>query len=255
MYVPYIFGRHLCSYLIYFVFWIHLFKFWYFCYVEGNVAFEWKWKKELFLALLRILITPLVSSNSSLVSQLGTDKRRKNGKAETLYSDEHKLEWYREVTTEEYNIIHMTNTKQIYKYIDIQYLCYLSTKHLSHLHDKYVVVPGDNTPNNMVFMCKPYYIDCLLKELVIDNSLGNPTILIKVLGNHMSVLCSFWNFNQRSRNGSTVTLLNYWITQEFSQKVLYCCICQMLLNLFPTYQYIFYQRSKLGFRVTATVAT
>jgi hypothetical protein len=34
----------------------------------------------------------LVSSNSSLVSQLGTDKRRKNGKAETLYSDEHKLE-------------------------------------------------------------------------------------------------------------------------------------------------------------------
>ena len=49
-------------------------------------------KKELFLALLRILITPLVSSNSSLVSQLGTDKRSKNGKAETLYSDEHKLE-------------------------------------------------------------------------------------------------------------------------------------------------------------------
>lgn len=61
------------------------------------------------------------------------------------------------------------------------------------MYDKYVVVPADNIPNNMVFMCKSYYRDCLLKELVIDNSLGNPTILIKVevLGNHMSVLCSF----------------------------------------------------------------
>ena len=42
-------------------------------------------------------------------------------------------------------------------------------KHLSHLNDKYVVVPVENTPNNIVFVCKSHYIDRLIKELVIDN--------------------------------------------------------------------------------------
>ena len=46
-------------------------------------------------------------------------------------------------------------------------------------------------------LCKSHYIDCLLKELGIDNSLGNPaytpTTLTKekILDNHRSVLCSF----------------------------------------------------------------
>ena len=31
-------------------------------------------------------------------------------------------------------------------------------KHLSHLHDKYVVVPVDKAPNNIVLVCKPHYI-------------------------------------------------------------------------------------------------
>ena len=48
-----------------------------------------------------------------------------------------------------------------------------------------------------VFVCKSHYIDCLIKELGIDNSLGNPTYtpttLTKeeILDNHRSVLCSF----------------------------------------------------------------
>jgi hypothetical protein len=52
-------------------------------------------------------------------------------------------------------------------------------------------------PNNIVFLCKSYYIDCLIKELGIDNSLGNPrytpTTLAKeeIMENHRSVLCSF----------------------------------------------------------------
>jgi hypothetical protein len=46
-------------------------------------------------------------------------------------------------------------------------------KHLSLLHDKYVIVSVDKAPNNIV--CKSHYIDCLIKELGIDNSLGNPT--------------------------------------------------------------------------------
>jgi len=52
-------------------------------------------------------------------------------------------------------------------------------------------------PNNIVFVCKSHDIDCLIKELGIDNSLGNPTYtpttLTKeeILDNHRSVLCSF----------------------------------------------------------------
>ena len=68
-------------------------------------------------------------------------------------------------------------------------------KHLSLLHDKYVIVSADKAPNNIVFVCKSHYIDCLIKELGIDNSLGNltytPTTLTKeeILDNR-SVLCS-----------------------------------------------------------------
>jgi hypothetical protein len=70
-------------------------------------------------------------------------------------------------------------------------------KHLSLLHDKYVIVFADKAPNNIVFVCKSHYIDCLIKELGIDSSLGNPTYtpttLTKeeILDNRRSVLCSF----------------------------------------------------------------
>ena len=47
-------------------------------------------------------------------------------------------------------------------------------KHLSLLHDKYVIVSADKAPNNIDFVCKSHYIDCLIKEWGIDNSLGNP---------------------------------------------------------------------------------
>jgi hypothetical protein len=48
-------------------------------------------------------------------------------------------------------------------------------KHLSHLNDKYVVVPADKAPNIIDIVCKSHYIDCLIKELDIVNSLDNPT--------------------------------------------------------------------------------
>ena len=50
-----------------------------------------------------------------------------------------------------------------------------AAKTLSTIHDKYVVVPADKAPNNIVFVCKTYYIQCLINELGIDSSLGNPT--------------------------------------------------------------------------------
>ena len=70
-------------------------------------------------------------------------------------------------------------------------------KHLSYLHDKCVVVPADKAPNNIVFVCKTHYINCLINELGIDSSLGNSTYSLttltkeEILDNHRSVLCSF----------------------------------------------------------------
>jgi hypothetical protein len=83
-----------------------------------------------------------------------------------------------------------TRSKSIFKDPNV-------AKHLSLLHNKYVIVSADKTTNNIVFVCKSHYIDCLIKELGIDNSLVNPThtptTLTKeeILDNHRSVLCSF----------------------------------------------------------------
>ena len=69
-------------------------------------------------------------------------------------------------------------------------------KHLSLLHDKYVIVSADKAPTNIVFVCKSHYIDCLKKELGMDNSLSNLTYYLDDtyergnLGNHGLVLCS-----------------------------------------------------------------
>ena len=70
-------------------------------------------------------------------------------------------------------------------------------RHLSELHDQYVIVPADKAPNNIIFVCKQYYIDCLVKELGIGEALGNPTYTpvalstSEVLDNHRSALHSF----------------------------------------------------------------
>ena len=40
---------------------------------------------------------------------------------------------------------------------------------LSDLHNKYVFVPADKAPNNIIIICKMYYIETLIKELVLDN--------------------------------------------------------------------------------------
>jgi hypothetical protein len=45
-----------------------------------------------------------------------------------------------------------------------------AVKCLSSLHDKYVFVPADKASNNIVFVCKSYYFECLIKELVINNN-------------------------------------------------------------------------------------
>ena len=40
---------------------------------------------------------------------------------------------------------------------------------LSDLHNKYGLVPADKAPNNIIIICKRYYIKTLIKELGLDN--------------------------------------------------------------------------------------
>ena len=40
---------------------------------------------------------------------------------------------------------------------------------LSDLHNKYVFVPADKAPNNIIMICERYYIETLIKELLLDN--------------------------------------------------------------------------------------
>ena len=56
---------------------------------------------------------------------------------------------------------------------------------------------NDKAPNNIVFVCKSHYVDCLIKELGIDlATLHIPRWHLQctkeeILDNHRSVLCSF----------------------------------------------------------------
>ena len=40
---------------------------------------------------------------------------------------------------------------------------------LSDQYDKYVFVPAYKAPNNIIIICKRYYIETLIKELGLDN--------------------------------------------------------------------------------------
>ena len=46
---------------------------------------------------------------------------------------------------------------------------------LSDIHDKFVVVPVEKVSNDTVFVCKKIYLDCLIRELGMNDTSGNPT--------------------------------------------------------------------------------
>lgn len=94
-------------------------------------------------------------------------------------------------------------------------------EHLSRLHERTLLSLSHN-------------IDWLINKLGSDNSLCNsihtPTKLAKenILDNHGFFVCvPFWSFNKIWRTGSSVTLLDFCITQMPLQAVLYCWIRQM----------------------------
>ena len=46
---------------------------------------------------------------------------------------------------------------------------------LAEIHEKFVVVPAGKASNNIVFVCKIHYINCLMEELGMSTMTGNPT--------------------------------------------------------------------------------
>ena len=90
-----------------------------------------------------------------------------------------------------------------------------AVKCLSSLHDKYVIVPVDKASNNIVFVCKSYYFECLIKELSINsntssNTTYKPTSFDKdeILVNHRSFMTSL---NIPSGKESEDLPYLYWI--------------------------------------------
>ena len=68
---------------------------------------------------------------------------------------------------------------------------------LAEIHKKFVVVPADKASNNIVFVCKTHYINCLMEDLGMSTMAGNPTYNLtamskdEILQNHHSVMLTF----------------------------------------------------------------
>ena len=88
------------------------------------------------------------------------------------------------------------------------------SNNLTDLHKHYVIVPADKASNNVVFVCKAYYFNCLKKELDLDVSVTNSTYQRtnvskdEILANHRSVL---YSFNIDTVGKDTDLPLLYWI--------------------------------------------
>jgi hypothetical protein len=69
---------------------------------------------------------------------------------------------------------------------------------LESLHEEYVLIPADKAGNNIVFVFKAHYYNCILDELGINSTFGNPTYFPtahsedEILQNHRSD-SSQWN--------------------------------------------------------------
>jgi hypothetical protein len=86
---------------------------------------------------------------------------------------------------------------------------------LERLHGEFVLVPADKACNNIVFVCKANYYNCILNELGINSTFGNPTYTPTALSkdeihqNHRSVLDTF-NMPINGMNEFELPYL-YWI--------------------------------------------
>lgn len=72
------------------------------------------------------------------------------------------------------------------------------------LHEnKYIVVPAEKKPTITVFLYRSHHIECLIKELCIDNSLVNPKYTLMIF----------------SKEKCKTIIVLYCIPLEFHQKM------------------------------------
>ena len=67
----------------------------------------------------------------------------------------------------------------------------------AEIHEKFIVVPAEKASNNILFVCKTHFINCLMEELGMSTMTGNPTYNLtamsknELLENHHSVMLTF----------------------------------------------------------------
>ena len=57
----------------------------------------------------------------------------------------------------------------------------------AEIHEKFVVVPADKASNNIVFVCKTHYINCLMEELDMSTMTGNSTYNLTAMSSRQSI--------------------------------------------------------------------
>ena len=134
---------------------------------------------------------------------------------------------------------------------------------MSLFHDKYIIVYSNKTDNNIAFVCKSHYVDCLINEIGIDNSLGNPTYTSTTLTKEeiRTIIGLFYiplDFQSKKKNWIYRLSTGFIYYNSVLTNRLYCWVCQMVhetSSQITNIQCIFYQWSKPDFRVTVTLAT
>jgi hypothetical protein len=131
---------------------------------------------------------------------------------------------------------------------------------MSLFHDKYIIVYSNKADNNIAFACKSHYVDCLINELGIDNSLGNPTYTPTTLTKEeirtiIGLLYIPLHFQSKKKNWIYRLSTGFIYYNSVLTTRLYCQMVHETSSQIINIQCIFYQWSKPDFRVTVTLAT
>ena len=88
--------------------------------------------------------------------------------------------------------------------------------YLTELQSKYVLVPADKAGNNIIFVCKYYYIRTLMEELGINSGTNlNSTYINQVntvdelIQTHVTTLADVFNFELQQKEKNLPLI--YWI--------------------------------------------
>ena len=111
--------------------------------------------------------------------------------------------------------------------------------YLTELQSKYVLVPADKAGNNIIFVCKYYYIRTLMEELGINSGTNlNSTYINQVntvdelIQTHATTLADVFNIKLQQKEKNLPQI--YWIpklhTEDTLQGKIYCRFTFMHYN-------------------------